>query len=48
VVRDGADPTQLDLVIEAGGMPRGLYEGTLTIGTTAAAAPLSYNIYVDF
>jgi hypothetical protein len=48
VVRDRADPTQLDLVIEAGGMSRGLYEGTLTIGSAGAAAPLSYNIYVDF
>jgi hypothetical protein len=48
VVRDRSDPTQLDLLIEAGGCPRGLYEGTLTIGSAGAAAPLSYNIYVDF
>ncbi|HKY48697.1 MAG TPA: hypothetical protein VJQ79_12025 [Acidimicrobiia bacterium] len=48
VVRDRADPTRLDLQIEAGGCPRGLYEGTLTIGLAAAAAPVSYNIYVDF
>lgn len=48
VVRDRADPTQLALLIEAGGCPRGLYEGTLTIGSAGAAAPLSYNIYVDF
>ena len=48
VVRNRLDPTQLDLRIEAGGMPRGLYEGTLTVGTAPAAAPLSYNIYVDF
>jgi hypothetical protein len=48
VVRDRADPTMLNLQIEAGGCPRGLYEGSLMIGSTAAAAPLSYNIYVDF
>lgn len=48
VVRDRADPTQLDLRIEAGGRPRGLYEGTLMIGSAGAAAPHSYNIYVDF
>ncbi len=48
VVRDRADPTQLDLRIEAGGRPRGLYEGTLTIGSAAAMPPVSYNIYVDF
>jgi hypothetical protein len=48
VVRDRADPTQLVLQIEAGGCPRGLYEGTLMIGSAGAAAPLSYNIYVDF
>ena len=47
-VRDRADPTQLVLQIEAGGCPRGLYEGTLMIGSAGAAAPLSYNIYVDF
>lgn len=48
VVRDRADPTQLNVQIEAGGCPRGLYEGTLMIGLAAAAAPVSYNIYVDF
>ena len=48
VVRDRADPTHLNLQIEAGGCPRGLYEGTLMIGLAAAAAPFSYNIYVDF
>lgn len=48
VVRDGADPTQLNVQIEAGGCPRGLYEGTLIIGLAAAAAPFSYNVYVDF
>ncbi len=48
VVRDRADPTQLVLQIEAGGCPRGLYEGTVMIGSAGAAAPLSYNIYVDF
>lgn len=47
VVRDRADPTHLNLQIEAGGCPRGLYEGTLLVGS-AAAAPFSYNIYVDF
>jgi len=48
VVRDRADPTQLNLRIEAGGCPRGLYEGTLAIGAAGALAPVSYNIYVDF
>ena len=48
VVRDRADPTQLNLQIEAGGCPRGLYGGTLMIGSAGAAAPFSYNIYVDF
>ena len=48
VMRDRADPTRLNLQIEAGGCPRGLYEGTLMIGSVAAAAPFSYNIYVDF
>ena len=48
VSRDRADPTQLNLQIEAGGCPRGLYEGTVMIGVAAAAAPFSYNIYVDF
>lgn len=48
VVRDGGDPTQLNLQIEAGGCPRGLYEGTLAIGAAGAQAPISYNIYVDF
>jgi hypothetical protein len=48
VVRDRSDPTRLNLQIEAGGMPRGLYEGTMTIGTAAAAARITYNLYVDF
>lgn len=48
VVRDRSDPTQLTLMIEAGGCPRGLYEGTLAIGAVGAVAPHSYNIYVDF
>ena len=48
VVRDRTDPTRLNLAIEAGGCPRGLYEGTLAIGAAAALAPVSYNIYVDF
>jgi hypothetical protein len=46
--RDPADPTHLNLQIEAGGCPRGLYEGTVVIGSASAAAPFSYNIYVDF
>lgn len=48
VVRDRVDPTKLNLRIEAGGCPRGLYEGTLAIGATGTLAPVSYNIYVDF
>jgi hypothetical protein len=48
VERRRNDPTQLDLSIEAGGMPRGLYQGTLAIGSAPAVVPLSYNIYVDF
>ena len=45
--RDQADPTHLNLQIEAGGCPRGLYEGTVLIGSGAAAASFSYNLYVD-
>ena len=42
------DPSQLDLKIEAGGAPRGLYEGTVTIGPAAAGQAITYNIYVDW
>jgi hypothetical protein len=45
VTRNPNDPSQLDLEIEAGGAPRGLYEGSVTIAT---GSPISYNIYVDW
>lgn len=48
VRRSAGDPSQLELQIEAGGAPRGLYEGTVTVGSAAATASISYNIYVDW
>jgi hypothetical protein len=45
VRRNRADPTSLDLEIEAGGYPRGLYEGSVAV---AGATVASYNIYVDW
>ncbi len=48
VTRKPGDLTQLDLVIQAGGVPRGLYEGTVRIGTGAAAPTVAYNVYVDW
>ena len=48
VTRNPVVPSQLDLVIEAGGAPRGLYEGTVTIGSAAASQTITYNIYVDW
>ena len=48
VARNPLDPSQLDLVIEAGGANRGLYEGTVTIGSAAAGQTITYNIYVDW
>ena len=42
------DPSQLDLKIEAGGAVRGLYEGTMTIGSAAAGQAIKYNVYVDW
>lgn len=40
-----ADPTLLDLEVEAGGYPRGLYEGSLGV---AGGLSLAFNIYVDW
>lgn len=48
VTRDRNDSSRLDLCIEAGGMPRGLYEGTVMIGDGANARPFVYNVYVDW
>ncbi|MGH8928524.1 MAG: hypothetical protein ACRDWH_09255, partial [Acidimicrobiia bacterium] len=48
VRRKRNDPSHLELQIEAGGYPRGLYEGTVGIGTGATVQTVSYNLYVDW
>jgi hypothetical protein len=48
VTRNPGDSSQLVLVIDAGGVPRGLYEGTVNIGSAANATPVNYNVYVDW
>lgn len=46
--RDPNDPSQVDLCIEAGGLPRGLYEGTVRVGTGSSRGTIPYNVYVDW
>jgi hypothetical protein len=48
VTRNPNDAALLDLEIQAGGAERGLYEGTVTIGTAAAGQMVTYNLYVDY
>ena len=48
VTPNSNDPSQLDLAIEAGGASRGLYEGTVAIGSAPAGQTITYNIYVDW
>jgi hypothetical protein len=48
VTRNPVDPSQLDVVIEAGGAPRGLYEGAMKVGSGAAMRGTPYNVYVDW
>ena len=48
VTRNPNDPSRLDLAVEAGGAPRGLYDGSVMIGSAAAGLAVDYNIYVDW
>ena len=48
VTRDANDPSQLELCIEAGGVPRGLYEGTILVGSGSRSRQVLYNVYVDW
>ena len=48
VTRSATDASQIVLVIEAGGAPRGLYEGTVSVGSATNATPVTYNVYVDW